>query len=97
MAHKYTNISDLSVLIVGLGSIGSRHYSNLRALGLTKLGILRTSNTKPHTPLDLANIPVYDDYAKALANKGFDSKRRFLLVNYEQLTDAGLLAGDAQV
>ncbi|MBD85241.1 MAG: hypothetical protein CL743_01790 [Chloroflexi bacterium] len=68
MAHKYTNISDLSVLIVGLGSIGSRHYSNLRALGLTKLGILRTSNTKPHTPLDLANIPVYDDYAKALAN-----------------------------
>lgn len=66
MGNNIKSIQELSVLIVGFGSIGSRHYDNLRMLGLTKLGIMRTSNLKPHSQLEHSDTLLYQDYEKAL-------------------------------
>ncbi len=56
---------NLKILIVGLGSIGSRHYKNLHKLGVTQIGVVRTTN-KPHSELDLSKITIYNDYDMAL-------------------------------
>ena len=66
MENNVKSISELSALIVGFGSIGSRHYNNLRTLGITKIGIMRTSTLKPPFPTGHSNTILYNNYDMAL-------------------------------
>ncbi|MAS81239.1 MAG: hypothetical protein CMF45_00965 [Legionellales bacterium] len=65
MINNLKNITNLKILIVGLGSIGYRHYQNLRKLGITQLGIVRTTS-KTYPELDLSEISIYNDFDIAL-------------------------------
>jgi predicted dehydrogenase len=56
------------ILIVGLGSVGRRHLTNLRALGWPHIRLYRTGHsTLPDG--DLAGLPVETDLADALARR----------------------------
>ncbi len=58
----------MKFLIAGLGSIGRRHFRNLRALGENDLVLYRTNRaTLPND--ELAGSPVETDLAQALAGK----------------------------
>ncbi|NJN44030.1 MAG: Gfo/Idh/MocA family oxidoreductase [Anaerolineae bacterium] len=58
----------MKFLIAGLGSIGRRHFRNLRALGETNILLYRTHKaTLPDDELD--GVPVETDLQAALANK----------------------------
>tara|TARA_B100000029_G_scaffold19139_1_gene19163 strand:+ start:6962 stop:7960 length:999 start_codon:yes stop_codon:yes gene_type:complete len=68
MGNKLKPMTELSALVVGLGSIGTRHYQNLKSLGLTKLGVLRTVN-KSIPPVDLNGTRIYQNYQSALKDR----------------------------
>ena len=56
----------MKALIVGLGSIGTRHLNNLYALGIRELNVFRSRNlTPPDTIPD--NVSVFHDYDEALS------------------------------
>src|SRR5262245_26252096 len=57
------------ILIVGLGSVGRRHLSNLRALGWTNVRACRSGRaTLPAADLP-ADVPVDHDLDEALAHR----------------------------
>jgi predicted dehydrogenase len=59
---------DREILIAGLGSVGRRHLSNLRALGWTRIRLYRTGrSTLPDE--SLAAYPVDRDLSAALARR----------------------------
>jgi predicted dehydrogenase len=56
------------ILIAGLGSIGRRHLTNLRALGWSSIRLYRSGRATRYDA-DLAGFPVDDDLAAALARQ----------------------------
>lgn len=65
-------LSQLRVLVVGLGSIGVRHLTNLRRLGCGHVGAFRSLKRPLHKPVDLSGVALYDDFDKAL-RQGYDA------------------------
>ncbi len=59
-------LSQLRVLVVGLGSIGVRHFTNLRQLGCRHVGVFRSLKRALHKPIDLSGVALYDDFDQAL-------------------------------
>lgn len=58
----------MKILIAGYGSIGKRHFDNLRALGVKDFVFLRSNNSKLDTS-ELAEYPVEHTVAAALAHE----------------------------
>jgi predicted dehydrogenase len=56
------------IVIVGLGSVGRRHLTNLRALGWTNIRAVRTRGLSPHTA-ELSDLPVDRDLSTALSRR----------------------------
>ena len=56
------------ILIAGLGSVGRRHYANLRALGWGDIRVYRTGLATLPSP-DLDGVPVENDLSSALARR----------------------------
>ncbi len=65
-------LRDLRVLVVGLGSIGIRHLTNLRQLGCRHLGALRGRNKALYKPVDLSGVSVHVELDDALG-AGYDA------------------------
>ena len=57
----------MRALVVGLGSIGTRHINNLYRLGITDLCAYRRRNKNTPTKLLAPTVDLYDDYDKALS------------------------------
>lgn len=53
-------------LIVGLGSIGCRHFNNLCELGVRKLAVFRSRNLPPPADLKTSEYETFSDYGQAL-------------------------------
>jgi predicted dehydrogenase len=56
------------ILIAGLGSVGRRHLTNLRALGWTRCRVYRSQFSRP-LDAEWADVPVDDDLEAALAHR----------------------------
>lgn len=68
--RKSQSVSKETILIVGFGSIGRRHFKNLQALGYENILFYRTG--KSTLPIDeIANSRVEYDLTHALAHKPF--------------------------
>ncbi len=57
----------MKVLVIGLGSIGSRHVKNLKKLGITNISILRKRNL-PTSDL-LSSVKYFSSFSEAIKNK----------------------------
>ncbi|MFC1499364.1 Gfo/Idh/MocA family protein [Verrucomicrobiota bacterium] len=60
--------SDMYVLVVGLGSIGTRHLNNLYDLGIGRLSAFRSRNLPPPAELKAEKLEIFMDYDEALAS-----------------------------
>lgn len=56
----------MKILICGLGSIGMRHFSNFKSLGVNDFIIYRTGKSTMPNVSDTAGYPVFYDLAEAL-------------------------------
>jgi hypothetical protein len=60
----------VSVLLIGLGRVGSRFYEKFRQMGEGKVRILGVCEIDPNHPVSrqarLDGIPVFEDYHRAL-------------------------------
>ncbi len=56
------------ILVVGYGSIGRRHFQNLRSLGHDDVRLLRTSKPRPGAFESPSGVKVYDRPGEALAD-----------------------------
>lgn len=56
----------MKALIVGLGSIGTRHLNNLSRLGVDNLSAFRSRKLPPPTEILDKNTRIFEDYNKAL-------------------------------
>jgi len=65
-------LSQLRVLVVGLGSIGVRHLTNLHRLGCGYVGAFRSLKRPLHKSIDLTGVALYDDFDVAL-RQGYDA------------------------
>jgi len=62
-------INELTVAIIGLGSIGSRHFNNLHALGVETIYVLRERGRPPPVALKGKAVREFSDYQKLLDQK----------------------------
>jgi predicted dehydrogenase len=63
------NISDLTVAVVGLGSIGARHFNNLNALGVETVYVLRERGRTPPVALKGRVAKEFSSYQMLLDEK----------------------------
>ncbi len=63
---------DLRALIVGLGSMGIRHFENLRRLGCGQVDVFRSRKGPLHKSVDLTGVSVYSNFTEALG-QGYDA------------------------
>lgn len=57
----------MKILVVGLGSIGTRHLNNLLACGVSDVVICRERNLKTSGKLAINGLPIVHDYDNALS------------------------------
>lgn len=57
----------MKFLIVGFGSIGSRHLNNLFDLGITELSVFQPRKKLPHQVIKSNNVKIFQDYENAIA------------------------------
>ena len=70
--NNFQDYSNISALIVGLGSVGTRHLNNLKSIGVKNLGVYRSQNNHTVQNADLDNVNIYYDYKEAL-DHGYSS------------------------
>lgn len=61
--------SALRMVVVGCGSIGARHIRNLRALGVSEIGVVDTVATRRDEIARLQGIQAYQDLDEGLAHQ----------------------------
>lgn len=59
----------MKALIVGLGSVGTRHLNNLYRLGVTDLAAYRARNIPPPSKILIKNLNIFENYDNALRSK----------------------------
>ena len=60
----------MKIVLIGLGSIGLRHFNNLLHLGYNSISVISRSGILPDT---ISNLPVYSTLQEALSVQKFDT------------------------